>query len=144
MQFTIDLTPLPPDHLGEPDTPYAMCAFNFGLDHAFTLLRTDSHSLIPNAGCLELCAQYFQQEINNPSLEAPATCTPTYHLQLDAHHACTHLENQIHTRPKSYMQEDQLRTYTRTDLIFWVYGTQEPVCDLAQKTFYHVHSQALL
>ncbi len=36
LQFSIDLTPLPPDHLGEPDTPYAICTFSFRLKTAIT------------------------------------------------------------------------------------------------------------
>ncbi len=33
LQFDTDLAPLPPDHLGEPDTPCAVGAFKFGLHH---------------------------------------------------------------------------------------------------------------
>ncbi len=84
---------------------YAVCASFQFRTRPFTLLRTDSQC--PDSHCiynsLELCTQFFQQQIKESSLEAPATCTPTYTITFTTGcHACTQFGNQIRTRPKSY------------------------------------------
>ncbi len=59
LQFSIDLTPLPPDHLGEPDTPYAICTFSFRLDHSLLhCVLLIPNAQIPIAEPLELCTQF--------------------------------------------------------------------------------------
>ncbi len=76
---------------------------------------------------LELCTDFFYRQNKETSLEALATCTPSYHLQLDAMHTRGKRVLQIRTRPKSFMQQDQLHTYG-FDLL-GVSGTQEPICN---------------
>ncbi len=119
----VSQTPLMPFALSVSDSNHSLCC-----------------ALFPNAESLKLCSQSCQQQINESSLEAHTTCTPTYHLQLDRM-PCTLGKSD----PAPVQNPTCNKTnYTRTDLIFWVCMALRNQSAIDQKTFYHVHSQALL
>ncbi len=151
--------------VSQTPTLYAMqCALSISdSDHSLCCALIPNDALIPNnAESLKLCTQSFQQQIKKSSLrsfvEAPTTCTATYHLFTTGWMPCMHTLKRSDPlsalrRSKSYMHA--VRTYVRpithvrTDLIFCVgavravYGTQEPICNCSEDfLFYHVHSQA--